>query len=57
MLRAQLPKATLSQFEKEAGLKVVSAVEQEFQVLGADWPAAPPSACAPSAAPNPSDAC
>lgn len=34
-------KATLADFEKEAGLKVISAVEQEFQVLGADWPAAP----------------
>lgn len=34
-------KATLAEFEKEAGLKVISAVEQEFQVLGADWPAAP----------------
>lgn len=34
-------KATLAEFEKEAGLKVISAVEQEFQILGADWPAAP----------------
>lgn len=34
-------KATLAEFEKEAGLKVVGAVEQEFQLLGVDWPAAP----------------
>ncbi len=34
-------KATLADFEKEAGLKVISAVEQEFQIIGADWPAAP----------------
>ncbi len=34
-------KATLAEFERDAGLKVVGAVEQEFQILGADWPAAP----------------
>ncbi|MBB6484714.1 glutamine synthetase family protein [Rhizobium lusitanum] len=34
-------KATISEFEREAGLKVVAAVEQEFQLLGVDWPAAP----------------
>ncbi|WP_119255502.1 glutamine synthetase family protein [Shinella zoogloeoides] len=34
-------KKTLADFEKEAGLRVVSAVEQEFQIIGADWPAAP----------------
>lgn len=34
-------KTTLADFEKEAGLKVVGAVEQEFQILGADWPGAP----------------
>ncbi|MFJ6321554.1 MULTISPECIES: glutamine synthetase family protein [unclassified Rhizobium] len=34
-------KATISEFESEAGLKVVAAVEQEFQLLGVDWPAAP----------------
>ena len=34
-------KATLAEFEKEAGLRVIAAVEQEFQILGADWPAAP----------------
>ncbi len=34
-------KATISELEREAGLKVVAAVEQEFQLLGVDWPAAP----------------
>ncbi|MDH6230532.1 glutamine synthetase [Mesorhizobium soli] len=34
-------KATLADFEKEAGLRVISAVEQEFQIIGADWPQAP----------------
>ncbi|MCP8894551.1 glutamine synthetase family protein [Shinella daejeonensis] len=34
-------KATLADFKTETGLGVVGAVEQEFQVLGADWPAAP----------------
>jgi len=34
-------KATISEFEREAGLKVVAAVEQEFQLLCVDWPAAP----------------
>ena len=34
-------KATLADFEQVAGLKVIAAVEQEFQILGADWPAAP----------------
>lgn len=34
-------KRTLQEFEREAGLKVVSAVEQEFQLLGVDWPDAP----------------
>lgn len=34
-------KRTLEEFEREAGLKVISAVEQEFQLLGVDWPDAP----------------
>lgn len=34
-------KDTLALYEQEAGLKVVSAVEQEFQLIGADWPQAP----------------
>lgn len=34
-------KRTLQEFEREAGLKVISAVEQEFQLLGVDWPDAP----------------
>ncbi|OHV80895.1 glutamine synthetase family protein [Ensifer sp. LCM 4579] len=34
-------KRTLEEFEREAGLKVVAAVEQEFQLLGVDWPEAP----------------
>ncbi len=34
-------KRTLEDFEREAGLKVISAVEQEFQLLGVDWPDAP----------------
>jgi glutamine synthetase len=34
-------KRTLEEFEREAGLKVIAAVEQEFQLLGVDWPEAP----------------
>ena len=34
-------KRTLDAFEREAGLKVVAAVEQEFQLIGVDWPEAP----------------
>jgi glutamine synthetase len=34
-------KETLAAFEQEAGLKVISAVEQEFQLLGVEWPDAP----------------
>lgn len=34
-------KATLKEFETEAGLRVVGAVEQEFQLLGVEWPDAP----------------
>lgn len=34
-------KDTISAYEKEVGLKVISAVEQEFQIIGADWPQAP----------------
>ncbi|MFK3668244.1 glutamine synthetase family protein [Ochrobactrum teleogrylli] len=34
-------KATLAEFESEASLKVIGAVEQEFQLLGADLPSAP----------------
>lgn len=34
-------KRTLDEFEREAGLKVIAAVEQEFQLLGVDWPEAP----------------
>ncbi len=34
-------KRALEEFEREAGLKVISAVEQEFQLLGVDWPDAP----------------
>ncbi|MCA1491524.1 glutamine synthetase family protein [Sinorhizobium alkalisoli] len=34
-------KRTLEEYEREAGLKVVAAVEQEFQLLGVDWPEAP----------------
>ncbi|MCK3780380.1 glutamine synthetase, partial [Ensifer sesbaniae] len=33
-------KRTLKEYE-DAGLKVISAVEQEFQLLGVDWPDAP----------------
>ncbi|MBK5571717.1 glutamine synthetase, partial [Ensifer sp. SSB1] len=33
-------KQTLKEYE-EIGLKVISAVEQEFQLLGVDWPDAP----------------
>ncbi|WP_415182336.1 glutamine synthetase family protein [Phaeovulum sp.] len=34
-------KTAVADLEAEAGLRVVSAFEQEFQILGADWPAAP----------------
>lgn len=34
-------KDTITAYEQEAGLRVTSAVEQEFQILGADWPDAP----------------
>lgn len=34
-------KDTITAYEREAGLRVTSAVEQEFQILGADWPDAP----------------
>lgn len=34
-------KAALVELEKEADLKVVGAVEQEFQLIGANWPVAP----------------
>lgn len=34
-------KATLAEFERDAGLRVVAAVEQEFQLLGANLPIAP----------------
>lgn len=33
-------KQTLKEYE-EVGLKVISAIEQEFQLLGVDWPDAP----------------
>ncbi|MGB8812633.1 MAG: glutamine synthetase family protein [Paracoccaceae bacterium] len=31
----------IADLEAETGLRVVAAFEQEFQILGADWPAAP----------------
>lgn len=34
-------RAAVAELEAEFGLRVVSAFEQEFQILGADWPAAP----------------
>lgn len=34
-------KTALRDFEQETGLQVISAVEQEFQIFGADWPQAP----------------
>jgi len=34
-------KAAVADLETEAGLRVVSAFEQEFQIVGANWPAAP----------------
>lgn len=34
-------KSAVADLEREAGLRVVSAFEQEFQILGADWPPAP----------------
>jgi glutamine synthetase len=34
-------KAAVADLEAEAGLRVVSAFEQEFQIIGADWPPAP----------------
>ncbi|MEI2687152.1 MAG: glutamine synthetase family protein [Cypionkella sp.] len=34
-------KSAVADLEAEMGLRVVSAFEQEFQILGADWPAAP----------------
>ncbi len=34
-------KRTLDAFEREAGLRVIAAVEQEFQLLGVGWPEAP----------------
>ncbi len=34
-------KDTVEAYEREVGLRVISAVEQEFQIIGADWPDAP----------------
>lgn len=34
-------KRTLDEFEQVAGLKVIAAIEQEFQLLGVNWPEAP----------------
>lgn len=34
-------KSAIADLEAEAGLRVVAAFEQEFQILGADWPTAP----------------
>ncbi len=34
-------KSAVADLEAEAGLRAISAFEQEFQVLGAEWPAAP----------------
>lgn len=34
-------KDTVAAYEREVGLRVISAVEQEFQIIGADWPDAP----------------
>ncbi len=34
-------KSAVADLEAETGLRVISAFEQEFQILGADWPAAP----------------
>ncbi len=34
-------KSAVADLEAEMGLRVVSAFEQEFQILGADWPTAP----------------
>jgi glutamine synthetase len=36
-----LLKSAISALEREAGLTPVAAFEHEFQILGADWPAAP----------------
>jgi len=34
-------RSAAADLEAEAGLRVVSALEQEFQIMGAQWPAAP----------------